>query len=118
MQDLKIFFHFPPHSSIGLNNNRGGLLCSTLPPKINHDHHKPQQSVASPHSGSLPCRLLCNRLEVLIHFTLVRVMWGVGARWREKEPTDFSGLAAQLVERSLSHCYCARQVTQTKSQLV
>jgi len=53
--------------------------------KINHFHHKKQQkpTVADPQSRSVPCRLLCNRLEVLIHFTLLRVMCGAGSK-REK----------------------------------
>lgn len=46
----------------------------------NHSKH-PQW--LDPHSGSVPCRLLCNRLEVLIHLTLLRVMWGVGSGRKE-----------------------------------
>lgn len=55
----------------------------TLPPvKINHDHHTPQQTptVADPQSISVPRLLLCNRLEVLIHLTLLRLTWGAGSR--------------------------------------
>lgn len=50
--------------------------------KINHNYYKPPQTptVADPQSGSVPCRLLCKRLEVLIHLTLLRVTWGAGSR--------------------------------------
>lgn len=46
--------------------------------EINHDNQEPQQTptVADPQTISVPRRLLCNRLEVLIHLTLLRVMWG------------------------------------------
>lgn len=43
---------------------------------ITHEHHKAQQkhtTAAGRQSGSVPCRLLCNRLDVLIHLTLLRV---------------------------------------------
>lgn len=38
---------------------------------------------ADAQSSSVPRRLLCNRLEVLIHLTLLRVMWGAGSEGEE-----------------------------------
>lgn len=38
---------------------------------------------ADAQSSSVPRRLLCNRLEVLIHLTLLRVTWGAGSEGEE-----------------------------------
>lgn len=43
-----------------------------------NSQHRPL--VAVPHSGRVPCRLLCNRLDfVLIHVTRLRATGGVGS---------------------------------------
>lgn len=70
---------------VSQNKNKAKLLPKVIihsSPmlKINHFHHRQQTpAMADPQSSSVPCRLLCNRLEVLIHLTLLRVMCGVGS---------------------------------------
>lgn len=61
------------------------ILLHLTSTKINHDHRKAQQTpqVADPQSSSVPRRLLCKRLEVLIHLTLLRLTCGAGSRDRE-----------------------------------
>lgn len=91
-----------------LDERNGDILLHFTSSKINHDHHKPQQTptVADPQSGSVPRRLLCNRLEVLIHLTLLRVTCGAGSRRGEtasesvRQPT--SPVVTQLVSWSVT----------------